>query len=69
LYASPYLVRMIKSTRVRWAVRTARMGRRDVHTKFWPENLNVRDHFGDTGLHRKIILEWIFGKRGWVVVN
>jgi hypothetical protein len=33
-----------------------------MHTKFWLENLNGRDHLEDLGAHRKIISEWILGK-------
>jgi len=32
-----------------------------VHTKFWSENLKVRDHSKDLGVGGKI-LEWILGK-------
>jgi hypothetical protein len=34
-----------------------------VHTVFWLENLKGRDHLGNLGVDRKIILKWILGKR------
>jgi hypothetical protein len=36
-----------------------------MHTTFWSENLNGRDHSEDLGVDRKIILEWILGEEGW----
>jgi hypothetical protein len=36
-----------------------------MHTKFWLENLEVRDHSEDLGIGEKIILEWILGKQVW----
>ena len=35
LYSSPNIVRVIKSSRVRWAGHVARMGRVEVYTGFW----------------------------------
>jgi hypothetical protein len=35
LYCSPYIIRVIKSRRMRWAGHVARMGRGEVHTGFW----------------------------------
>jgi hypothetical protein len=32
---------------------------------FWWGNLRERDHWGDPGVDRRLILEWIFRK--WVV--
>jgi len=31
-------------------------------TKFWSENLKVRDYMDDLGIDGRIILEWILGK-------
>jgi hypothetical protein len=31
----------------------------EMQTRFWSENLRVRDHSEDLGIDWKIILEWI----------
>jgi hypothetical protein len=38
------------------------MGRREVYTGFWWENLRERDHLEDPGVNGRIILRWIFRK-------
>jgi len=38
------------------------MGRGEVHTGFWFENLGEGDNFEDLDLDGRIILEWIFKK-------
>ena len=65
LYASPNIVRVIKSRRMRWVEHVARMGGGDAYTGFWWGNLRERDHLGDPGVDGRIILRWIFRK--WVV--
>jgi hypothetical protein len=42
LYCSPYIFRVIKSRRMRWAGHVARMGTEVVYTGFWWENLRER---------------------------
>jgi hypothetical protein len=37
-YFSPIIIWMIKSRRMRWAGRVARMGRRGMHIGFWWES-------------------------------
>jgi hypothetical protein len=37
----------------------------EVCTEFWCGNLRKRDHWGDPGVDRRIILRWIF--REWDV--
>jgi hypothetical protein len=43
-YSSPNIIRMIKSTRMRWARHVARMGRRGMHVGYWWEIQQERDH-------------------------
>jgi hypothetical protein len=56
----PNIVRVRKSSRMRWAGHTASMGRGEVYTGFWWGNLRERDHWGDPGVDRRIILRWVF---------
>jgi len=37
-------------------------GRGEAYTGFWWEDLRERDHRGDPGVDRKIILRWFFRK-------
>jgi len=37
-------------------------GRGELYTGFWKGNLRERDHLEYPGIHRKIILKWIFRK-------
>ena len=62
LYYSPNIVRVIKSRIMRWTGYVARMGRGQVYTGYWWENLRERDHLGDPGVDGRIILRWIFRK-------
>jgi hypothetical protein len=36
------------------------MGKREVHTRFWWEDLREGDHLADPGVDVRIILKWIF---------
>jgi hypothetical protein len=56
LYCSPYIVRVIKSRRMRWAGHVARMGNVEVCTGFWWGNLREEDQWGDPGIDGRIIL-------------
>jgi hypothetical protein len=56
LYSSPYIVRMIKARRMRWARHVARMGRGEVFTWFWSIGRKVRDHWEDVGVGGRITL-------------
>jgi hypothetical protein len=46
------------------------MGKREVHTAFWWEDLREGDHLGDGGVDGRIILKWIFktwdGGMDWI---
>ena len=48
---------------MRWAGHVFYVGRRDVHTGFWWENLMERDHLEDLGIAERIILESILKKK------
>jgi hypothetical protein len=52
--------------RIRWAEHVALTGRGEACTGFWWGNQRERDHWGDQGLHGRIILRWIF--KEWDVV-
>jgi hypothetical protein len=48
------------------------MGRGEVYTGFWWENLSERDHLEDPGVDGSVALRWIFKKldvglwTGWI---
>ena len=63
LYASPNVVRVIKSRRMRWAGHVARMGEeRRVYRVLVGKPGGERDHWGDLGVDGWIILGWISGR-------
>jgi hypothetical protein len=62
LYASPNIIRVIKSRRRRWERHVARIGEIRNAYIFWLENLKGIDHSKDLGVNGKIILEWILWK-------
>jgi hypothetical protein len=66
LYSLPNRLRVIKTRRMRWARRVARMGRGEMCAGFWWGNLGERDSWGDPGVDGRIILGWTFRK--WDVV-
>jgi hypothetical protein len=65
LYASPNIIRVIKSRRIRGAEHVVRKG--DTRNKYkilvsWSENLKGKVHLEDAVIDRKIILEWMLVK-------
>jgi hypothetical protein len=55
-YASPNIIRVTKSRKMRWAGHVAEIGEKR-QTKFSWENLKGRDHFKDLHTYGKIISE------------
>jgi hypothetical protein len=65
LYASPNIIRDIKSRRMKGTFSTYRR-RVEVHTGFWWGNLRERDHLEDLSVDERIILKCLFKKwNGW----
>ena len=62
LHDKELIIRVIKSSRLRWAEHVARMERAEVYTGFWWGNLRERDHLVDPDVDGRIILKWIFRK-------
>jgi hypothetical protein len=52
------VARVVKSGRMRWAVRVVRMGETGVHIKFWLGNIHLKDQ-GD----RWVTLNWFFERQ------
>ena len=65
VYCSPNIVRVIKSRRMRLAGHVARMGEERGCIGSWWGNRRERDHWGNLGVDRWIILGWI--SRRWDV--
>jgi len=65
LYSPPNIVWVIKSRRMRWAGYVAGMGEDGGCIGSWWGNRKERDHWGDLGVDRWIILGWI--SRRWDV--
>jgi hypothetical protein len=58
---------MIKSRRMRWPGHAAHMGAKRMHTGFWWESQNKRDHLEDLDTGGRIILKWILEVQNRVV--
>jgi hypothetical protein len=58
LYATPNVICVIKSRRMRWAGHVERM----VYTGFWWGNIRERNHLEDPAIDGRIVLRWIFRK-------
>ena len=65
LYCSPNIVRMIKSSIMRWAGHVERMGEDKVCLGSWWGNRMERNHWRDLGVDGWVILRWI--SRRWDV--
>jgi len=65
LHSSPNIVRVIKSRRMRWSGRVARMSEERVCIRSWWGNRRERDHWGDLDVDGWVILGWI--SRRWDV--
>jgi hypothetical protein len=65
LYCSPYIVRVIKLRRMRWAEHVARMRERRGTNRGSVGTLSERDYLEDPGMDGRIILRWLF--RRWDV--
>ena len=66
LYSSPNIIRVIKSRRMRWVGREARMAERSGTYRVWCGNLRKRDHLEEIGVDGRIILKWIFKNWDWI---
>ena len=64
LYTLLNIIRVVKSIRMRWAVRVAHLGRRELHTGFRWVNLREIDHLAAPGVDGRIIVRRIFRKWG-----
>jgi hypothetical protein len=68
LYCSPYIVRVIKSRRMRWAGHVARKGERRGINRVFMGKPDGKNHLEDPGENERIILKRIFKKwcvRAW----
>jgi hypothetical protein len=61
-YSSVNIVRVIKSRRISWGYVAHMVDMGNIRTKFWSENLKVRDNFGDQDVNGEIILKWILSE-------
>ena len=62
LYCSLNIVRLFKSTSMRWAEHVARMERGEAYTGFWWGNLKVKNYLEDPGVDGRIIFRRILRK-------
>jgi hypothetical protein len=60
--ASPNIIRVIMSRKMRWAGRVACMGAIKMRTKYWSEKPERQRPLGKLGFDGRIILKWILEK-------
>jgi hypothetical protein len=69
VYASPIVIRVIKSKRMTREANVSYTGEMRQHTRFCSEHLDQRDHMEDLRIDGKITLEYILGKecgKAWI---
>jgi hypothetical protein len=69
LYASPNIIRQIKSRRMRWAGYATRMSEEKKCTRLLWQSLKDRHNSEDRGVDGRMGTEWILGRLVWGVWN
>jgi hypothetical protein len=64
-YSLPYIIRVIKTRRIRWKGYVACMRAMKNVYRFFLESLKGRDHSEALDVGGSVILKWILRKRGW----
>jgi hypothetical protein len=62
-YSSTSLIRMIKSTWMRWSVHVPRMEQIEMHIRYWWKRQKERDQYEDDDVGGRIILKCVL--MGW----
>jgi hypothetical protein len=62
LYSSPYIIRQMKSSRIRWVGHMARWERGETRTGFWWQSRREKDHLEGQGVDGRIGSEWTLGR-------
>jgi hypothetical protein len=63
VYVSPNIIRAIKLRGTGWTAHVARMGKMKTGINIWLKTSKEKDHSKDPAANRRIISEWILGKR------
>jgi hypothetical protein len=67
LYSSPSVIRRIKSNRMRWAGRVARIGEKGMRIGYLWESQKDSDHWEDQDVGGWPMLKWILEREDGVV--